>query len=129
MNEMPFTKVSKKSTTIAPPCIFVIFGVSGDLTKRLLMPAIYNLFNEGLLNQDFAILGINRSDPDEEQFRADLIASVREIVEAGSEARSPQARSNRHRLAAGADLPSQRQYHGRQAFVRPSGKARRTPQG
>ena len=89
MNEMPFTKVSKKSTTVAPPCIFVIFGVSGDLTKRLLMPAIYNLFNEGLLNQDFAILGINRGAPDEEKFRVELINSVREIVEAGSEAGHP----------------------------------------
>ena len=89
MNEMPFTKTSKKNTTVAPPCVFVIFGVSGDLTKRLLMPAIYNLFNEGLLNQDFAILGLNRGAPDEEKFRVELINSVREIVEAGSEAGHP----------------------------------------
>jgi glucose-6-phosphate 1-dehydrogenase len=83
MHEMPHKTSSKKGTTVAPPCVFVIFGVSGDLTKRLLMPAIYNLFNEGLLNQDFAILGINRGDHDEEKFRAQLIQSVREIVEAG----------------------------------------------
>ena len=84
MNEMPFSKPApKKGTSVAPPCVLVIFGVSGDLTKRLLMPAIYNLFNEGLLNQDFAILGINRGDPDEEKFREQLIQSVREIVEGG----------------------------------------------
>ncbi len=85
MNEMPFNKPdSKKGTAVAPPCVFVVFGASGDLTKRLLMPAIYNLVNEGLLNQDFAIVGINRGDPDEEKFRVELIQSVREIVEGGS---------------------------------------------
>ncbi len=86
---MPFAKVSKKSTTVAPPCILVIFGVSGDLTKRLLMPAIYNLYNEGMLNQDFAILGINRGGTDEEKFRVDLINSVKEIVESHTEAGHP----------------------------------------
>ena len=56
MNEMPFQKAQKTAggTAVAPPCTFVIFGASGDLTKRLLMPAIYNLVNEGLLNEDFA---------------------------------------------------------------------------
>ena len=63
MNEMPFTANKAKGTAVAPPCVLVIFGASGDLTKRLLMPAIYNLVNEGLLNEDFAILGINRGDP------------------------------------------------------------------
>jgi glucose-6-phosphate 1-dehydrogenase len=78
MNERPLKVSAKKATTVAPPCVLVIFGVSGDLTKRLLMPAIFNLYNEGLLNPDFAILGINRGDPDEEKFRTELIQSVRE---------------------------------------------------
>ena len=47
MNEMPIqTGKKSKGTTVAPPCVFVIFGASGDLTKRLLMPAVYNLVNE-----------------------------------------------------------------------------------
>ncbi len=84
MNEMPF-KAAKTShgTAVAPPCVFVIFGASGDLTKRLLMPAIYNLVNEGLLNEDFAILGINRGDGDEEAFRTGLLKSMTDIIEAG----------------------------------------------
>ena len=81
MNEMPIKKGRTGSMVIAPPCVFVIFGASGDLTKRLLMPAIYNLVNEGLLNEDFAILGINRGDPDQETFRTNLLKSMVEIIE------------------------------------------------
>jgi len=36
----------------------VIFGASGDLTKRLLMPALFNLYCDGLLGNNFAIIGI-----------------------------------------------------------------------
>ena len=86
MNEMPFkaAKTSSSGTAVAPPCVFVIFGASGDLTKRLLMPAIYNLVNEGLLNEDFAILGINRGDDNEDAFRKNLLRSMTEIIESGA---------------------------------------------
>ena len=85
MNEMPFKAAKKTShgTAVAPPCVLVIFGASGDLTKRLLMPAIYNLVNEGLLDEDFAILGVNRGDDKEDAFRKGLIKSMTEIIEAG----------------------------------------------
>ena len=88
MNELPFTTAkTSKVTAVAPPCIVVIFGASGDLTKRLLMPAIYNLFNEGLLNDEFEILGINRHDKPDQEFAADLVAEMTEIIEtAGGEA-------------------------------------------
>ena len=45
----------------ADPCTVVIFGASGDLTKRLLLPSLYNLSEEGLLPDHFAIIGIARS--------------------------------------------------------------------
>ena len=81
---MPFkTAKTSNGTAVAPPCVFVIFGASGDLTKRLLMPAIYNLVNEGLLNDDFTIVGINRGDPDQETFRDNLGGAMIEIIEAG----------------------------------------------
>ncbi len=86
MNEMPFKAAKTSSgTAVAPPCVFVIFGASGDLTKRLLMPAIYNLVNEGLLNEEFAILGINRGDDNEAAFRTNLLKSMTEIIEAGAQ--------------------------------------------
>ncbi len=48
----------------ANPCAIVIFGAFGDLTKRLVMPAIYNLGCEGLLPEDFAIVGVDLADGD-----------------------------------------------------------------
>ena len=45
---------------IADPCIFVIFGASGDLTKRKLVPALYHLEQSGLLPANFVVVGVAR---------------------------------------------------------------------
>ena len=44
------------------PCAMVIFGAGGDLTKRLIIPALYNLTCAHLLPQEFAIIGFDRVD-------------------------------------------------------------------
>jgi glucose-6-phosphate 1-dehydrogenase len=64
--------------TVAPgaPCILVIFGGSGDLTKRLLMPALYNLACDGLLPRQFAIVGIALDELTTEEFRARMTAAI-----------------------------------------------------
>lgn len=54
----------------APAGALVIFGASGDLTKRLLMPALYNLAANGLLDEDFQVIGVARSVLTSEAFRA-----------------------------------------------------------
>src|SRR5215204_1105059 len=64
----------------APPCAMVIFGASGDLTKRLLMPALYNLVRARRLSEQFAIIGIDRSKWSEADFRAHLGEGVRTFV-------------------------------------------------
>jgi glucose-6-phosphate 1-dehydrogenase len=46
----------------APPCTLVIFGAGGDLTKRLLMPALYNLAVDGLLDGGMQIVGVNHGE-------------------------------------------------------------------
>ena len=56
----------------ADSCVMVIFGASGDLTKRKLIPALYNLAKDNLLSKDFALVGVARNDMNTEQFR-DLI--------------------------------------------------------
>ncbi len=56
------TEASKKGERIPEPCIVVIFGASGDLTKRKLLPALYHLDQSGLLPQDFAVVGVARRD-------------------------------------------------------------------
>ena len=42
----------------AGPCAMVIFGITGDLSKRLLLPALYNLATHGLLNEHFSLAGL-----------------------------------------------------------------------
>jgi glucose-6-phosphate 1-dehydrogenase len=53
----------------APPSTLVIFGAGGDLTKRLLMPALYNMTLAGLLSDDFQMIGVDRLEMDEETYR------------------------------------------------------------
>src|SRR5919106_1219775 len=54
---------------VAPPCLMVIFGASGDLTRRKLLPALYNLRRSGQLGDHFAVLGTARSPMPDEEFR------------------------------------------------------------
>lgn len=51
------------------PCVMLIIGATGDLTKRLLVPALYNLHCDGLLCPRFAVLGAARTELDDEGFR------------------------------------------------------------
>ena len=53
----------------ADPCVMVIFGASGDLTKRKLIPALYNLAKDNLLSKEFALVGVARNEMDTAQFR------------------------------------------------------------
>ena len=54
------------------PCVMVIFGATGDLTKRKLIPALLNLAQEGILAKEFAIVGFAANDLDTESFRKTL---------------------------------------------------------
>ena len=58
-------------------CVIVIFGASGDLTKRKLMPAIYALYRQGLLPKNFAILGTSRSPYSDEAFRKKIVSDIK----------------------------------------------------
>lgn len=58
---------------VADPCVMVIFGATGDLTKRKLFPALYNLAKSNLLSREFAIVCTSRTDMTTEAFR-DLIS-------------------------------------------------------
>ncbi|MGH7032420.1 MAG: glucose-6-phosphate dehydrogenase, partial [Stellaceae bacterium] len=53
----------------ADPCSLVIFGASGDLTRRLLMPTLYHLAADGMLNDGLSVIGVSRSNLDDETFR------------------------------------------------------------
>ncbi len=57
----------------------VIFGASGDLTKRKLMPALFDLHREKLLPEKFAIMGVSRTDFSDESFRSQMLDDVQEF--------------------------------------------------
>jgi glucose-6-phosphate 1-dehydrogenase len=64
----------------ADPCCFVIFGATGDLTKRLLVPALYNLAATKLLPEDFAIVGFVRQTMTNDAFRASLADGLKRFA-------------------------------------------------
>ncbi|MFQ5802335.1 MAG: glucose-6-phosphate dehydrogenase [Candidatus Methylomirabilales bacterium] len=67
----------------AEPCAIVIFGASGDLTKRKLVPALYSLARQNLLGSGFSIVGTARTPMSHEAFRAAMHDAVNEFSDAG----------------------------------------------
>ncbi|HEY5289414.1 MAG TPA: glucose-6-phosphate dehydrogenase [Caulobacteraceae bacterium] len=63
-----------------PACTLVIFGARGDLTKRLLVPAIYNLAHAGRLAKDFTILGVDHGQCDGAGLAKDLGDFLRQLA-------------------------------------------------
>src|SRR5258706_4096716 len=61
------------------PCVMLIFGASGDLTKRLLVPALYNLACDGLLSENFAVLGTAMDAWTTESFRERMSADIQKF--------------------------------------------------
>src|SRR4051794_26906122 len=70
----------RQSSKRPGPCCMVIFGAGGDLTKRLLVPALYNLATTGLLPEHFALVGVDMADLSAEQWRDSLHAMMASFV-------------------------------------------------
>ncbi len=85
----------KRLPRIAGPCGLVIFGVTGDLARKKLMPAIYDLANRGLLPPGFALTGFARRDWTDEDFGQIVYEAVKE------HARTPFRQNVWDRLAEG----------------------------
>src|SRR3984957_4990068 len=64
----------------APACSLVIFGAAGDLTKRLLMPALYNLSSDGLLDDKMKIIGVNHGELETSVWRDQLTESLKKFA-------------------------------------------------
>jgi glucose-6-phosphate 1-dehydrogenase len=62
------------------PCSFVIFGVTGDLAHRLVIPALYNLAATDLLPEQFCVVGIARTAMSDEELRDSLMKGLREFA-------------------------------------------------
>ena len=61
------------------PCALVVFGASGDLTKRKLFPALYSLAYRRLLPENFAVVGVSRSEETDEEFKERMKEAVQEF--------------------------------------------------
>ncbi len=64
----------------ADSCVMVIFGATGDLTKRKLFPALYNLAKDGFLPENFAIVGVGRQEIETEEFCRNIITHLKKFV-------------------------------------------------
>lgn len=62
------------------PFVMVIFGASGDLTKRKLMPAIYSLYKGKRISSSFLLLGIGRTEYNDEKYRAYILDELKDFV-------------------------------------------------
>lgn len=63
------------------PCTVVIFGASGDLTARKLIPALYHLAHEKALPAPYRIIGFARRDKTDDSFRAELLEALGKFFE------------------------------------------------
>lgn len=66
---------------IPDPCIMIIFGASGDLTKRMLIPSLFKLYNEKLLPENFTVVGFSRKELDHYSFRNSMKEAINDFGE------------------------------------------------
>ncbi len=62
---------------IPDPCIMVIFGASGDLTKRMLIPSLFELYSRNMVPENFSVIGFSRKEWDDKYFREIMSESIR----------------------------------------------------
>lgn len=68
-----------RAERVPEPCLVVIFGASGDLTKRKLIPAMFDLARQGLLPSGFAIVGVARTPMTDDSFREYMHEAMKEF--------------------------------------------------
>jgi len=74
--ERPEEAYEFPKTQRAEPCVMVLYGASGDLAKRKILPAIYNLARDGFLPENFALVGSSRSLESADVFRRHVRESI-----------------------------------------------------
>jgi glucose-6-phosphate 1-dehydrogenase len=79
---VPAQQVTESPSRASPadPCAMVIFGATGDLTKRLVIPALYNLARTKVLPEKFALIGVSRSVGTVEDWRNHLYYTLKSFV-------------------------------------------------
>jgi glucose-6-phosphate 1-dehydrogenase len=83
MGERPVEEDKPEVAPVAPPCAMVIFGAAGDLTKRLVVPALYNLMTGKRLSPHFQLVGVDLAAKSSEDWRQSLTDMMNEFVTKG----------------------------------------------
>ncbi len=96
--------MAKSSNKKANPTVFLIFGGTGDLTKRKIMPALYNLFLDGWLPEKFAIIGTGSTKMTTEKYVSELLAGVDEFSRTGKSKKEDWAKFSSHITHQTADI-------------------------
>lgn len=73
-------KINEAKTNSPPDNMLVIFGASGDLTKRKLMPALYDLYRRKLLPKNFAVMGVSRTNYSDHTFRRQIEKDLKKFA-------------------------------------------------
>src|ERR1700676_4638212 len=74
----------KSSITAADPCTIVIFGASGDLSRRKLIPALYSLAAQNCLARRFAMIAFARTSITDDEFQKAAVYSIKKFAEPGT---------------------------------------------
>jgi len=90
----------------APPCVLIIFGASGDLTHRKLIPAVFDLFQAGLLSKHCAVLGFSRTHLTDEDFRRTAREGLEDYGSSISEQLWDEFKTRLHYISGQFDEPA-----------------------
>ena len=80
MAQAEMLPLTQRGGRVADPCTMVIFGAAGDLTKRKLIPALYNLAKAGLLAEEFAIIGVAHNPMSNEEFAKKIVQDIKDYA-------------------------------------------------
>lgn len=94
-------KTTKKNKNYT---IFLIFGGTGDLTKRKVMPALYNLFLDNWLPEEFAIIGSSTTETSDEEYRKEMLAAINEFSRNGKAKKEDWTNFSPHLYFKAADI-------------------------
>src|SRR5689334_8197193 len=72
--------ISSSAGRPGDPCVMVIFGASGDLTRRKLIPALYNLATQNMLPRQFAVIGVARQPFSTDEMRKKVTEEFKEFA-------------------------------------------------
>jgi glucose-6-phosphate 1-dehydrogenase len=99
-----------EATIKSQPTIFIIFGATGDLNARKVTPALYNLYLDNWIPDDFAIIGTSRTEMSDDEFRDKLLDNVNKFSRKGKAEKKNWTEFSSHIFYQASDLKDTKIY-------------------